>query len=145
MRNRDNHIGNLEGIVKNRDKYISNLETAFVNTDEQLLRMREIVKKLIEGLEHESISPSLSVRIGEVCFSLSLFDRAHCLFDKALTLDPGNSEALNNLDVLCCQEGEREAAKEYFAKSVVHNPGNKEARVNLNMVSGVKDVKHESE
>jgi arylsulfatase len=137
LSNRDNHISNLEGTLQSKDLYISSLEATIANNEERLKLMPDIVKNLIEGLRQESISPSLSVRIGEVCFSLGIFDSADYLFKKALAVDPGNSEALNNLGVLCCQEGDYETARSYFIKSLDHNPEYEEAKVNLDLVSSV--------
>ena len=97
--------------------------------------MPDFVEKLIDVLRHESISPSLSVRVGEMCFSLGMFDSAGYLFKKALTADSGNSDALNNMGVLCCQDGDYETARNYFIKSLDHNPENEEAKVNLDLVT----------
>ena len=84
------------------------------------------------------------VEAGEVCFSLGVYGNANYFFEKALNIDPGSSDALNNLGVLNCRNRDYDMARDYFMRSLDHNPENEEAKVNLAMVSEITGMKYGS-
>ncbi len=139
LSSRDDHISNLDGILKSKELYISSLETMDANNEKRLQMIPEIVCKLIEDLKQENISSSLSIRIGEMCFGLDIYDNANYFFEKALNIEPGSSDALNNLGVLSSRNGDYDMAREYFMRSLDHNPENEEAKVNLATISEIHE------
>jgi tetratricopeptide (TPR) repeat protein len=135
LKNRDEHISNLDGILKSKDLYISSLETRVDDNEERQRLIPGIVSKFVEGLKQENISSSLAIRIGEMCFSLDVVDNADYFFKKALRIEPGSSDALNNLGVLSCRNGDYDMARDYFMRSLDCDPENEDAKVNLAAVS----------
>ena len=101
---------------------------------QNLKRALPQIEQVIEGLKNESLSSEASVKVGELCFSLGLYDDSRNYFEKALLSDSNNSDALNNLGVLSCQHGDYKGALNYFMNALHSNPANKEARTNLAMI-----------
>ncbi|UCH43944.1 MAG: tetratricopeptide repeat protein, partial [Nitrospiraceae bacterium] len=62
-------------------------------------------------------------------------ENADYFFKKALRIEPGSSDALNNLGVLSCRNGDYDMARDYFMRSLDCNPGNEDAKVNLAALS----------
>ena len=133
-----------EEIIKEKDACISNAH-AVIKDNEQSRRLvtemvREIdsalpaIRKLVEHLGKEDDVTGLMVKLGEICFNSGSHDNAQFFFEKAMSLDPRNSDALNNIGVLHFQQGNYETAKDYFAKALDVNPENREARINLGQV-----------
>jgi glycosyltransferase involved in cell wall biosynthesis len=101
------------------------------NTMRKVQNVLPLIEEVIGRLKKEDISPELSVEIGEVFFNLEQYENAKLFFEKALYIDPQNSNALNNVGVLSFQAGDYKTAKEYFARALKVNPNNRDAMVNL--------------
>lgn len=87
---------------------------------------------VIERLKKEdSVSSDALVGIGEFCFNFGISEDARCLFEEALSMNPGNDRAMNNLGVLHFQLGNRETARDFFMKAIERNPDDRVAKANL--------------
>jgi Tfp pilus assembly protein PilF len=133
-----------EKIIKEKDACISNAQ-AVIKGNEQNQKMiaqmvRELnsalpaIRELSEHLGREDNVTGLMVKLGEICFNFGANDNARFFFEKAVSLDSRNGDALNNLGVIHFQQGNFETAKDFFVKALDANPGNREARVNLGLI-----------
>lgn len=95
-----------------------------------------LLERVIDGLGSEEISSRLRSDIGELCFGMGLHDHARRLFEKALSADPRNCSALNNLGVVSFQLGDFESARKLFLEALKADPGNREAAANLAALPG---------
>lgn len=68
---------------------------------------------------------------GEAAFTAGDYAKALKLFERALKLDPFDSQALNNLGVIRTQLGEPQAGMELFIKVLKREPDNQDALENL--------------
>ena len=98
-----------------------------------------LFEKVFDGLKEEVLSSKLASDVGELCFSIGLRERAHGFFEKALSIDPMNSLALNNMGVARFHSGEVEAARRYFRDALKSDPGNVDAAANLSALSDTPD------
>ena len=82
------------------------------------------------------------VRWGETAFCKGDILRAFKIFERALRIDPHNTEALNNLGVIQWELGDREAAVETFQTVLCIKPGDPDALSNLSdaVSAGAKEV-----
>ena len=78
-------------------------------------------KRSIEELLHQ----------GEECFEHGDLKRAVKLFERVLSLDRTNSQALNNLGVMQWQIGNVPSAINIFQKALTFNPNDRDALENL--------------
>ncbi|HEC98228.1 MAG TPA: tetratricopeptide repeat protein [Nitrospirae bacterium] len=142
---KDACISNLESKLRKKDALISNMGVVIrdykqelqqiISTEQKTSIVSPAIESLLEMLEKEDISAKLSVKAGEVCFSLGLYDSAISFFNRAMSVDSGNPEALNNLGVLNFQLQDYNAAKDFFIKALALDPDNKEAKINLALLS----------
>jgi|GEM_PF-899341 anaerobic magnesium-protoporphyrin IX monomethyl ester cyclase len=88
-------------------------------------------EKTLSGLRGENLSVRAAVQIGEVCFEMGLLAEAGFFFRKALSREPENAEALNNLGVLEARLGNWDSAKRKFEQVLKSHPSHPEARQNL--------------
>jgi len=99
---------------------------------EDVEKVLDALGKVIEQLKNNgSVSPDALVGIGEFCFSFGVSDDARCLFEEALSMDPANDRAINNLGVLNFQLGDYETARDFFMKAIELNPDDRVAKANL--------------
>ena len=56
-------------------------------------------------------------------------------FTRALTIDPGHPDALNNRGLVLMSRGQLAAAREHFARALEISPGYQDARLNLERVN----------
>lgn len=132
---------NLSQAIAMRDEQIATLQTQLLqssNTMQKIKRALTVFEQVIDGLKKESISSKLSSEVGELCFSLGLFNNARYFFENTLSLDPKCSDALNNLGVLNYQLGDYNTARSYFIKTLTINPDHREAKTNLAALSNNK-------
>jgi len=142
---KDACISNLESKLRKKDALISNIEMVIrdykqelqqvIPTEQKTSSLLPAIESLLEMLEKEDISAELSVKAGEMYFSLGLYDSAVSFFNRAISIDSGNPEALNNLGVLNFQLQDYNAAKAFFIKALALDPDNKEAKINLALLS----------
>lgn len=92
------------------------------------------IKRVLERLKTEEVSSHLLVNAGELCFELGLFSNAKDFFEKALFLDPKNSNALNNLGVLSIHHEDYVSAIDFFRKTIELDPNHEEAKMNLKIL-----------
>ena len=97
-------------------------------------KMNAVVPALettLENLGKENISSRSSIRLGELCLSIGNMSKARYFFEKALSIDPRNDEAINNLGVLSHRLGDHQEAMDFFVKAIELNPNNADAKTNL--------------
>lgn len=90
-----------------------------------------LLESLFHSLRAKDVSSGASLKLGELCFSLGLFEEAQCFFRKAASADPQSHDALNNLGVLHFQHAEYPEAERCFLQAIGLSPGAKEPRSNL--------------
>ena len=128
-------IKDKECLISGYKKENKKLSTVVGKLDGVLPSLQKLLKRTYE----ESFSPEMLVEAGEVCFSLGIYENANYFFNKALNIEPGSSDALNNLGVLSCRNGDYDMARDYFMRSLDHNPENDEAKMNLATVPEVHE------
>ena len=75
------------------------------------------------------------MKLGEFCFNHALMSEAKFFFEKALHLDPDNSDALNNLGVLCFALGDKKSARTLFSRVLELNALHLEAVENFKILN----------
>lgn len=95
------------------------------------------LEKLLTRVHSEAPSSEMLIEAGEICFGFGNYESARHFFEKAVSLDPENPEALNNLGVLELYKGHNESAQKLFVKVLKINPSHKEAQINLNSMHPV--------
>lgn len=162
---KDDQITDLEAVIKDKTDQIAGFESVIQDKNDQIAGLEATIQemsgsiqkiqgvlpalgKVLKRLEKEAGSSKLSVETGELCFALGLIESAGSFFEKALSLNPENTDALNNLGVLGFQSGDYDAARGCFIKALEIDPDNEEAKANLAMLSetlkvltGEKDIK----
>jgi len=99
---------------------------------DQMKSALRALKNVMGRLENESeISVDQLVKIGEFCFSLEMSDDARELFEQAVSVEPQNCKALNNLGVLSFERGDYDAARGYLLKAIELDPDDMVAKANL--------------
>lgn len=99
-----------------------------------------LLEEILDRLRTErALSAEVLVQAGELCFVLGMLPKSADLFREALSIDPSNDQALNDLGVVRLQYGERIDARELFRKALRLNPNNVEAMTNLASLSGQKE------
>jgi lipoprotein NlpI len=143
----ESELINNEAKIKEKEGLIS----GYVNENKRLSTFVEklegvlpSLQKILKRIYEESFSPEMLVEAGEVCFSLGIYENANYFFEKALNIEPGSSDALNNLGVMSSRNGDFDMARDYFMRSLDHDPENDEAKMNLAMVSDMAGMKHVS-
>jgi SAM-dependent methyltransferase len=137
---KEKHVIELNACIANEANMNSQTDT----DDRETANLFMSVKKVIEKIKNENITSVMAVIMGEFCFEMALFENAGYFFEKAIELDPGNSDAVNNIGVLCLQKGEFNDAERLFAKAIELNPDNMEFRNNLNLLhDNVGKIKEE--
>ena len=133
-----NHPDDPSLLLHKKDILISNLESVLRDYKQEMLQLKTkdnnkvtALEGFLEGLENENVSSSLLVKIGEICFNLGASDIAGIYFERALSLDPKNGDALNNLGVLSFQSEDYQLARSYFIKTLSLDPDHSEAKTNL--------------
>ncbi|RJQ47245.1 MAG: glycosyltransferase [Nitrospiraceae bacterium] len=136
----------IKRFEESRESHIFELESRLRQAEQQnqhtgniLNNMQGIIptmEKLLARVHKEASSPEMLVEAGEICFGFENYDSARHFFEKALTVDPQNADALNNLGVVSLQRGNIGDARRYFMKALQVKPDYQEARVNLKSLSG---------
>ena len=90
-----------------------------------------LMEGLIHALHAEEVSSVASSKLGELSFSLGLFEDAKRFFQKAISSDPRNHDAINNIGVLHFRLADYSEAERYFLRAIDLSPGAKEPRTNL--------------
>ncbi len=124
----------LEEEVREKDKVIKTMEQEASKELELTRKVKDsmpVLVALLKGMERENVSPSLLLKAGELCFGIGLAENAQGFFEKALSLEPGNGDALNNLGVLNFHFKRYNRARVFFERSLASNPGNRESAANL--------------
>ncbi len=80
----------------------------------------------IEKIRQEYITDGSFVGAGDICLNAGDSEKAIPLYRKALTLNPNNEHALNNLAYLLTEKGEIEEALQHIEKVLTISQGNKE-------------------
>jgi tetratricopeptide (TPR) repeat protein len=88
-----------------------------------------------EAVLLEPNSPDAQVQIGVALAAEADIDGARAAYLRALSLDPGNSAALNNLAVLDLQSGAHDAAARGLAAALAADPQGTVARRNLDAMA----------
>ena len=120
--------------VREKDKVIKTMEQEASKELESTRKVKDSMPGLVallKGMERENVSPSSSRKAGELCFGIGLAENAQVFFKKALSLEPGNGDALNNLGVLNFHLKRYNRARVFFERSLASNPGNRESAANL--------------
>ncbi|MBI5663591.1 MAG: tetratricopeptide repeat protein [Nitrospirae bacterium] len=130
-----------ENLIEEKNAHLSNARSVITESKQKLKVISEAVREvksaipairnLTEHLGREDDVTGLMVKLGEICFSLGSADDARFFFEKVVSLNSGNCDALNNLGVLELQTGNVEKARSYFLKALSAAPDYQEARVNL--------------
>jgi tetratricopeptide (TPR) repeat protein len=89
----------------------------------------EFVLKL--GLEAAPTAPELSLALGGVCLDRANALGAKIAFARALSIVPGNADALVGFGVALQYEGDFARAAERFRRVLARDPGHQRARMNL--------------
>jgi Flp pilus assembly protein TadD len=71
-----------------------------------------------------------------------LWQEARFRFEKAVTADPGNAEALNNLAVALEQQGEFDKAREAYEKALKLKPGSVYIQQNFDLFREADDKRN---
>jgi len=124
----------LEEVVREKDKVIKTMELEASKEIELTRKIKDSMPALVallKGMERENASPSLLLKAGELCFGIGLAENAQVFFEKALSLEPENGDALNNLGVLNFHLKRYKCARGFFERSLASNPGNRESAANL--------------
>ena len=141
-----------ERVIKDKDASIACLEDRILSLEsvineyhERLQQASDVIKVMqtalplfedvAKRLKEADLSDSLSVKTGELCYSFGLYGEAKYFFEKALTINPDNSDAMNNLGVLICRNGDYKEAEKLFLKALEKDPGNVEAKRNLALLN----------
>jgi|GEM_PF-1559981 len=145
LHNNDNHIPNLEKALSNRDSYISALESKCGNYEKENQRLSGLIgniqaatpalEKILKRIYSETSSPEMLIEAGEVCFGFGSYNDAKEFFERAVLLQPGNADALNNLGVTELYKGDIDNARGYFTKALSVAPDHREARINIESLS----------
>ena len=133
-----------EKMIEERDARIASSKTVILENEQKQKLIAEMTRELSDALpairnlaEHlgrEDNVTGLMVKLGEICFNFGSNENAKYFFEKAVSMDSRNGDALNDLGVLHFQQGDYETAKDFFVKALDVNPVNKEARINLGQV-----------
>jgi|GEM_PF-2886823 len=99
--------------------------------DEMKSALRALKNVMARLGNESSVSDDELVEIGEFCFNLGMADDARKVFEQAVSIEPPNCKALNNLGVLSFERGDYEAARAYFLRAIEHNPDDAVAKANL--------------
>jgi tetratricopeptide (TPR) repeat protein len=126
-------------------KMISGLEIKLMDYERRNRHLKSVldnmqgvipmIEKLLARVHSEADSTGMLIEAGEICFGFGNYDSARLFFEKAVSLDPENHEALNNLGVLELHKGNHEGARDLFIKALKAKPGYKEAKINLDLTS----------
>lgn len=131
----------LDAQLAERDARIRELQSALdgavtrMREGAQLLQESATYAKALDDIGHalhgEQLSAAACVRIGEVYYGINSLDEARRLFERAVALEPGNVDALNNIGVLHYGCGELLNAERYFFAALDVDPRHRETRENL--------------
>ncbi len=138
------HPDDLGQLLHKKDVLISNLESVLRDYKQEMLQLTATdinkvtaLDGLLEGLKNENDSSSLLVKVGELYFNLGATERAGLYFERAVSIDPKNGEAINNLGVLSFQSGDYQSAMSYFIKTLELDPDHSEAKTNLDALNNI--------
>ncbi len=133
---------------------IERLESEVVELEKIVAEMRPVVKDfrhilplledLIEQMKVEHLSPKGLSVIGEICFVLGMMDTAENFLQKALEIDPTDSDVLNNLGVISFQKGKLAQAELLLSHALKHKAQYEEAQKNLLIVRETIRLKGEN-
>ncbi len=137
-----------EKVIGEKEAYISDIKSVIKDNEQKVQVMSETVqqfdkalpaiKKITESINGNHEINGLLLKLGELCFEFGSSVCAGYLFEKVLSSEPQNCEALNNLGVLNIQKGDYETARDLFIRALIASPGNKEASINLDLLSQEK-------
>jgi len=82
-------------------------------------------------LEAAPAVPELSLTLGGVCLDRADAPGAKIAFARALSIVPGNADALVGFGIALQYEGDFARAAERFRRVLAHDPGHHRARMNL--------------
>ncbi|MBI4849263.1 MAG: sulfatase-like hydrolase/transferase [Nitrospirae bacterium] len=131
-------LHDLKKAPSNRDAHISSLERENRKLSGIIGKVQgtaPALEKLLKRIYSESPSPEMLIEAGEVCFGFGSYDDAKGFFEKAVLMQPGNADALNNLGVIELYKGNAGNARSYFMKALSVAPDCREARINLESLS----------
>src|SRR5215831_6209069 len=94
-------------------------------------RYAEAESVLKRGLEAAPTMPELSLALGGVCLDRADSSGAKIAFARALSIVPGNADALVGFGVALQYEGDFARAAERFRRVLAHDPRHHRARMNL--------------
>jgi tetratricopeptide (TPR) repeat protein len=94
-------------------------------------RYVEAESVLKRGVEAAPTAPELSLALGGVCLDRADSGGAKIAFARALSIVPGNVDALVGFGIALQYEGDFARAAERFRRVLAHDPGHHRARMNL--------------
>lgn len=150
LQRKDADLKRLHAQAEESESRVRELARAASESSENLLRASSTLKTMEAALPlleeildrlrtEESPTAEVLVHAGELCFALGMLPKSVDLFNKALSIEPSNDQALNDLGVVRLHHGEIIDARELFLKALRLNPDNVEARTNLASLSGHKE------
>ena len=150
VQDRDDKVGNgFTVVIRKRDVgtavLLARVERLVANTRETLRAIAEAsqqahlpvaaLAKAMKALSREALSPKAALELGELCFSVELYELASAFFHQALRADPGNADTLNDLGVFSHRIGDIELSRDLFLRALQAQPENAEALSNLTHLS----------
>lgn len=106
-------------------------------------RDAEAAEALMRGVEVTPMMPEMSIQLGYVLLRRRRFDDAKSAFARALTIVP---DALSGIAQALQENGESQAAADYFRRYLIVSPGDQGAWVRLGLcllALGQRDAGHD--
>jgi FkbM family methyltransferase len=107
---------------------ISRIEIEEFSSNSNSNNLQELT---LDNIAHEPYAPRAMHRLGLIKYKNGMTAQAIILLQKAMELDPEDSEVTNDLGVLYHQTGEIDKAEQLFRKVLELDPSNLDARRNL--------------
>lgn len=137
-------IDNLRNELSRRDDEIAKLQSALDAAGEQMRQGGVLLQEaadLARGIDEialevfqQTLPANAWVRFGEIYFQMNAIEDALRFFECALSVDPANVDALNNIGVLQFKRGDYADAEANLLKALSHNPKRRDVRDNLRML-----------
>jgi tetratricopeptide (TPR) repeat protein len=109
-------------------------------------RHAEAAEALVRGVEVAPMMPEMSIQLGYVLLRRRNFGGAKAAFARALSIVPDSPDALFGIAQAHQEDGESQAAADYFRRYLIVSPGDQTAWVRLGLcllALGQRDAGHD--
>jgi tetratricopeptide (TPR) repeat protein len=114
-----------DAVEKSPNKVRTKIQLARYSDPPRALDLLEQARKLAPE------DPRIPTEAGRICLQTRDYARAYSEFGRALALEPGSAEALNNRGVALRAMGRNDAARQDFERALAIDPCQHDARANL--------------